>query len=90
MSTLSIEFRGSRVAGRRSRVVGRGSRVAGFKSRVAGSKKVAGFEKVFRRLHYRNITKNKIYALNANFRKVKFTFIYLINANLRVFIRTIS
>ena len=49
----------------------RGSRVAGFKSRVAGFKKVAGFEKVagfqksrvFKRLHYRNISKNKIYTL---------------------------
>ena len=70
MSTLSIEFRGSRVAGRRSRVAGRGSRVAGRGSRVAGSKKVAGFEKVFRRLHYRNITKNKIYALMRIFAKL--------------------
>ena len=43
----------------------RGSRVAGFKSRVAGFEKFAGFQKsrVFKRLHYRNITKNKIYTL---------------------------
>ena len=57
-------------------VAGRGSRVL-KKSRV------------FRRLHYRNNEEQNL-RVNANFRKVKFTFIYLINANLRVFIRTIS
>ena len=67
---------------------GRGSRVAGrgFKSRVAGFEKVAGFQKIA--LQEYNEEQNL--RVNANFRKVKFTFIYLINANLRVFIRTIS
>ena len=65
VKTTDLQVQKSFPNGRRSRVAGRGSRVAGFKSRVAGFEKVAGFQKsrVFKRLHYRNITKNKIYTL---------------------------
>lgn len=64
----------------------------GFQVRVVGFKKVAGFEKVagFQKIALQEYNEEQNLRVNANFRKVKFTFIYLINANLRVFIRTIS